>query len=227
MFIAIGFLLIYVGVNPVYAQNDEYDESRILRIVEAQNTGDIDMVKNWLESNESQKYPDLRLRANNWINQTEEQNKEIKEEYDGGTTVISDGLIIKAYEFNESKEQVNIVFKADSRRIIGIADIGSALESGNGELRSVTVQGTQEVTMEAKEVDRDFKQAVSISDNTGGGFGLIKASSKTDVFGELKWWYIPLSALIGALTLAILTIRFINKREDEGKGEIKPMGGSL
>lgn len=207
------------------AQSQNEKAKEVLEIINIDDESRKDVVKDWVNSNNSDQYKDLKKDANNWLNEVAAKKENINKNYDG-VKIVSDGLKVH-YKFNASKETVNLYFKADSDRSVSIADIGSALEGNRGKYINEYINGNKKITMEAKETRESYGQAISIADSKGERFVIIKANSDTDLFDKIKWWYVVLGAIVGSLTLAILTVRYIRKKEEKGKGEIIPLGENV
>lgn len=214
-------------VSPVIAQS-ENSPQEILEIVSSDFRSQEDVVRSWVNSNVSDEYPDLKNQAQNWLDEGQQKEQNIKEKYNTSEQIIiSDNLEIIGYNFDSTNETVTIALQADNSMTITVQDVGSQF-SGNRftwENRDIDA-GYTELTLEASESNFNGVtfQAVSISDTDAQtGVTVERGNNPLNLWNEVKAWYIPLSGLAGSVTLAILTIWYIRNKEEEGKNEFIPL----
>lgn len=220
-------LLNFFVVSPVIAQS-ENSPQEILEIVSSDFRSQEDVVRSWVNSNVSSDYPDLRNQAQNWLDEGQQKEQNIKEKYNTSEQIIiSDNLEIIGYNFDRTNETVTVALQADRSMAITVQDVGSQF-SGNRftwENRDIDA-GYTELTLEATESNFNGVtfQALSISDTDAQtGVTIERGNNPLNLWNEVKAWYIPLSGLSGAVMIFVLSIRYISNKEDEGKNDFKPL----
>lgn len=227
-FVAVVVLVVTLSAPVVGQVGDiptEQDVSVLLEL-DSKNEQQVEEIKTWLESDRSDNYPDLKQRAEAYIDGIEQDREEATEGLSGSQRISEDVRVI-GYDFDGNNESVVFTLELDETTNLVIQDMGAMAESGRFEWRSEEFDaGVHRIEMKAVEtnIGGTYTQRIAIADlDAQIGNTIDTVTGGGSLFDSVEPWMIPLAGLSGALTVVVLIIRKVRKMDSEGVNEFIPL----
>ena len=227
----ISILLLYsFAVIPVSAQSSETNVSDINKWISLDGGEQYaEEVEEWVNSNSSNEYPNLKEEAEVWLSDKESSGDYVDTdnmELSGSSKQISQDVTVTGYEFDYQNETVTFTLRVDSVSSVVFQDVGATVSGGGFDYRSERLRaGEYAYEIDAQLFRSEYQQLqrIAIIDASNQQVNTLSYVHSTVFLESAEVWMVPFSILVGAFSLIGLSIVYVNNKKEDGVGEFKPL----